>query len=136
MRTRKKPFYPSCHWQAPPPQLQLDLDYRALRARCESLELEKLWLFGSVLKPTFHDKSDVDVMVRYLPEAPSHVFHVMKTLDKLTDLLGRKVDLVLQQNIENEMRTGGPEEQACCEDILSLAVPVYVTQSVIESVAS
>lgn len=136
MRTRKKPFYPSCHWQAPPPQLQLDLDFTAVRALCESLEVETLWLFGSVLKPTFHEKSDVDVMVRYLPEAPTHVFHVMKTLDKLTDLLGRKVDLVLYQNIESEMRTGGPEEQDCCLDILSLAVPVYVKQPVIDLAAS
>jgi predicted nucleotidyltransferase len=109
----------------PAPQPQIPLAPDEIRVLCEKMEIEALWLFGSVLRDSFSETSDIDVMVQYKPEAPTHIFHVMKTMDALAALWGRKIDLVLRKQIVYEAVYGGPQEQACCQDILHLAVCIY-----------
>jgi uncharacterized protein len=60
--------------------------------------VSKIGLFGSFSKGTFTDKSDVDLLVEFIPE--------LKTFDNfmelyffLEELLGRKVELVTPQSL-------------------------------------
>lgn len=50
-------------------------------------------LFGSVLRDDFDDQSDIDVLVEFEPDhIPGLKFAAMQ--DELSELLGRKVDLL------------------------------------------
>ena len=53
----------------------------------------KAWLFGSYARGEERPDSDVDIMVRYLPEGVSLLTHA-HIMNTLSDLLGRQVDLV------------------------------------------
>ena len=76
--------------------------------------------FGSVLREDFRPDSDVDVLVSFLPEAPWGLFDHVRMEDELSDLLGRRVDLVNRKAVErssNWIRR---------DAILTSAKPCYV----------
>ena len=74
-----------------------------VRALCEKYRVKRLTLFGSAVKGTFNEESDLDFLVEFFPEADpiaagrSH----LKFWNELEALLGRKVDLVGHGTIEN-----------------------------------
>jgi predicted nucleotidyltransferase len=71
-------------------QIQLQSD--ELAAFCRRHHIQKLSLFGSVLRNDFRPDSDVDVLVEFEPgHVPGFAFITMQ--DELSVLLGRKVDL-------------------------------------------
>ena len=59
-------------------------------------------MFGSVLTDKFNENSDIDFIVKFekipFEEAPGNYFGM---IDSLEALLGRKVDLVVQDSISN-----------------------------------
>jgi predicted nucleotidyltransferase len=60
---------------------------------CRRHHIRKLSLFGSVLRDEFGPDSDVDVLVEFEPgHTPGLAFFEMQS--ELSDLLGRKVDLM------------------------------------------
>ena len=68
---------------------------------CQRWKITELSLFGSALRDDFGPDSDVDLLVRYGP-APNRslVDHVAMERE-LTELIGRKVDLVSKRGVEN-----------------------------------
>jgi predicted nucleotidyltransferase len=59
---------------------------------CRRHHIQRLALFGSVVRDDFRPDSDVDVLVQFEPgKAPGWEFFGMQ--DELTQLLGRNVDL-------------------------------------------
>jgi len=59
---------------------------------CQQHFIRKLSLFGSVLRDDFTNKSDIDVLVEFLPgKTPG--FKIVTMADQLSTLLGRTVDL-------------------------------------------
>lgn len=59
---------------------------------CQRHHIQRLALFGSVLRSDFRPDSDVDVLVQFEPgKAPGWEFFDLQ--DELTSILGRKVDL-------------------------------------------
>jgi len=59
---------------------------------CKKHHIRRLALFGSVLRPDFGPKSDIDVLVEFEPgHVPGLAFFGMQ--DELSELFGRKVDL-------------------------------------------
>ncbi len=63
-----------------------------IAAFCQKHHIQKLSLFGSVLREDFGPDSDVDVLVEFEPgHVPGLAFFAMQ--DELSDLLGRQVDL-------------------------------------------
>ena len=59
---------------------------------CKKHHIRRLALFGSVLRPDFNPKSDVDVLVEFEPDhIPGLAFFGMQ--DELSNIFGRKVDL-------------------------------------------
>jgi len=59
---------------------------------CKKHHIRRLALFGSVLRPDFGPKSDIDVLVEFEPDhIPGLAFFGMQ--DELSKIFGRKVDL-------------------------------------------
>ena len=72
----------------------------ALAAFCERWRISELALFGWVLRDDFGPDSDVDVLVRFLPEAEQGLFEMVTMEEELSQLLGRKADLVSRRAVE------------------------------------
>jgi predicted nucleotidyltransferase len=77
----------------------------ALQALRERYEVDRVWLFGSFARGTPTEWSDVDLVVEGLP-APEH-FRAMVLLE---DVIGRTVDLVRAEDLDDRRRRGLLEE--------------------------
>jgi predicted nucleotidyltransferase len=82
---------------------QLTIDRAKLAEFCRRHHIQRLALFGSVLREDFGPDSDVDVLVEFDPEhIPGLAFFDMQ--DELSELLGRKVDLNTPQCLSRYYR--------------------------------
>lgn len=69
---------------------------------CNEYNVEKMYLFGSVLTPKFNNESDIDLLVKFKPfDLKFYFINYMNLKEKLEKLLGRNVDLVEEQTIDN-----------------------------------
>lgn len=83
---------------------------------CRRHHIHKLSLFGSVLRDDFGPDSDVDVLVEFEPgETPGFFEYVGMELE-LTELFGRKVDLLTAGFLSPYFR----------EEVLREALPIHV----------
>lgn len=95
--------------------LPIDLPITAIESFCHRHHIQKLSLFGSVLRDDFTADSDIDVLVRFDPEhIPGLSFFGMQ--DELADILGRPVDLHTPADLSRHMRA----------DVLKEAEAIYV----------
>lgn len=60
---------------------------------CERWQIVELAFFGSVLRDDFGPHSDVDVLVRFHPEAKHSLMGLVTVQEELSRMLGREVDL-------------------------------------------
>jgi hypothetical protein len=70
---------------------------REHRAELAALKVASLRLFGSVARDEARPDSDVDLLVTF--SAPVGYFHVFRVQDELAMILGRPVDLVLEDGL-------------------------------------
>ncbi len=82
---------------------QIEIPYEQIAALCEHWQITELALFGSVLREDFHSDSDIDLLIRFAPEATPTLFTLTYVQAELEALLSRKVDLVERIGLE----TGG-----------------------------
>ncbi len=80
------------------PRIMLPEDW--LADFCRRWKVTELALFGSVLRPDFGPKSDVDVLVMFAPDASVGLFALVEMQQELEALLGRPVDLVERIAVE------------------------------------
>jgi len=76
---------------------------------CRRFHVRRLDVFGSAARGTDFDptRSDVDLLVTYLPGHATDIGEYLDLRDALADLLGRPVDLVMENAVENPfIRTG------------------------------
>jgi uncharacterized protein len=88
-----------------PPRIDhLSTDRRALADFCRRHHIQRLSLFGSVLRDDFGPESDVDVLVDYEPgHAPG--WEVVDIEDELGQLFGgRKIDLVNRKYLNARLK--------------------------------
>lgn len=72
--------------------LRIDLPNAEITQFCQRYHIQKLSLFGSVLRDDFTAKSDVDVLVEFeLGKSPG--LAIVRMEDELSHLLRRVVDL-------------------------------------------
>ena len=91
----------------------IEIDRQAVAEFCRKWCIRELSLFGSVLRPEeFRDDSDVDVMIAFDDEAR----WTLSDFVELTDLFGRKVDLLSKRALKNPYRR---------QSILSTAQVLY-----------
>lgn len=73
-----------------------------IAALCKKHKVNKLFVFGSILTNRFNDESDVDLVVSFNKAEVSDYFdNYFDFKYSLEDLLGREVDLLEEQTIQN-----------------------------------
>jgi predicted nucleotidyltransferase len=86
---------------------------------CRRWRIVELSVFGSVLRPDFRPDSDIDLLVRFAPEARWSLFDHARMERELGEILGREVDLVSRSAVERSPNWIRREE------ILSTARTLY-----------
>lgn len=73
-----------------------------LKKLCIMYNVEKMYLFGSVLNSNFNKESDIDLLVKFKSIELSKYFdNYMDLKENLEKLFGREVDLVEEQTLRN-----------------------------------
>ena len=71
-----------------------------IQAFCMKQNISELSLFGSALSEDFGPESDIDLLVRFSPEARPTLFDLVRMKEELGKIIGRDVDLVSKDAIE------------------------------------
>lgn len=71
-----------------------------IAAFCKRRQITELALFGSVLRNDFGPDSDIDVLVKFSPDAKLTFLALNQMEEELSGILGRPVDLVEKVAIE------------------------------------
>ena len=77
---------------------------RAHRALFDRFGVKAAALFGSVVRDEATPRSDVDLMVEFLPGQPGGLFRYVELKHALEGVLGRPVDLITRTNIKPRLR--------------------------------
>jgi hypothetical protein len=81
--------------------IAIEIPKEKLREFCRKWKVTEFALFGSVTRPEeFRADSDVDVLVRFAPDAPWSLFDWVTMEDELKEIFGRDVDLVERRGVE------------------------------------
>ena len=80
--------------------LPISVDRRQLVDWCQRWNVRALAVFGSLLRSDFGPSSDVDLLVTFQPNAAWSLIDHERMEQELTDLIGRKVDLVSREGLE------------------------------------
>ncbi len=72
-----------------------------IEAFCRKWKIRQFALFGSVLRDDFRSDSDIDVLVEFEPDAMHTLFDFVQIQEELSELFGRKVDLVEKAAVRN-----------------------------------
>lgn len=80
----------------------IDKNREDLKILCTMYNVEKMYLFGSVLNSTFNKESDIDLLVKFkFVELSKYFDNYMDLKEKLEHLFGREVDLVEEHTLRN-----------------------------------
>jgi len=86
-----------------------------IAAICCRYQVKELALFGSAARGELRPDSDIDLLVEFLPGAEVDLVEHLAAERELSELLGRKVDLVSKRALRNVLR----------EEVLSQACHIY-----------
>lgn len=80
------------------------VDQRKLAALCRKYGIKRLSLFGSILRPDFSPKSDIDVLVEF--HRPVSLFQFVTLEEDLSKLVpgGRRIDVVTEKSLSKYFR--------------------------------
>jgi len=83
--------------------IQVSFPKEKIAEFCRKYHIQKLAVFGSVLRPDFRTDSDIDVLVEFASDhIPGLSFFAMQ--DELSAIFGRKVDLNTPQCLSRYFR--------------------------------
>jgi uncharacterized protein len=94
--------------------LPIPIPLARLEEFCKRNDINKLSLFGSVLRDDFTSQSDVDLLVEFL-EGKTPGLAIVDLQDELSQMLGREVDLRTPAELSRFFR----------ERVLQEAVVIY-----------
>ena len=77
-----------------------NLPQETIDAFCRRWKIVELGLFGSALRGDFGPDSDLDFLVTFAPDAGWSLFDHFHMENELVKILGREVDLISRQAIE------------------------------------
>ena len=78
----------------------IDIPLDTISAFCKRWHVTELALFGSVLRDDFGPESDVDVLVRFEPQARHTLLDMARMRQELSRMFGREVDLIEHTVVE------------------------------------
>jgi uncharacterized protein len=79
---------------------KLDLPIVEIKKICDRWQIVEFAVFGSVLRDDFQSTSDIDISIAFAPNARKGLLSLARIKHELEDLLGREVDLLTKQSIE------------------------------------
>jgi len=80
----------------------IDRNIEELKRLCTLYNVEKMYLFGSILNSNFNKDSDIDFLVKFKSiEISTYFDNYMDFKENLEKLFGREVDLVEEQTLRN-----------------------------------
>ena len=80
----------------------IDRNIEELKKLCTLYNVEKMYLFGSILNANFNKESDIDFLVKFKTiEISTYFDNYMDFKERLEKLFGREVDLVEEQTLKN-----------------------------------
>ncbi len=82
----------------------IDLPQEKIIDFCRRRKIVEMALFGSVLRDDFRPDSDIDVLVTFTPDCHHSLFDLAQMQEELKDILGREVDLVEKESVQNPFR--------------------------------
>ncbi|AUC60934.1 nucleotidyltransferase domain protein [Cyanobacterium sp. HL-69] len=85
---------------------------------CKKHHIQKLSLFGSILRADFNKDSDIDVLVEFNPEHIPGLISLTKMELELSSILKRQVDLLTSEDLSKYFR----------QEVLDLALVQYVSK--------
>ncbi len=86
-------------------QERFPISMATLQSICIRYHIQKLSLFGSVLRPDFGPNSDIDILVEFDTNHPPGFFMIARLERELSRLLGkRKVDIKTPKEISRYFR--------------------------------
>ena len=93
----------------------VDVDETKLAELCRRYQVRELAVFGSAARGEMRPESDIDLLVDFLPEAEISLLEHAGLMLDLSELLGRKVDLVSKRALK----------PLICDSVIREAKPVY-----------
>lgn len=81
-------------------ELPIELPPAKMAEFCQRWKVEEFYLFGSVLREDFRPDSDIDVMVKFKPNAGWGLLELVRMKRELETWLKRPVDLITKKAIE------------------------------------
>jgi predicted nucleotidyltransferase len=103
-------------------QIKIEVPKDKITDFCRRWKITEFCLFGSALRDDFGPESDVDVLVSFADDTGWSLFDLATMQEELKQLLGREVDLVERQAVENS------ENYIRRRHILSTVETVYVAR--------
>ena len=95
------------------------VDDTKLADLCRRYCLRELSFFGSAARGEMRPDSDIDLLVEFLPGAEVDLVEHLAAERELSELLGRRVDLVSKRALRNALR----------EEVLAQACHIYAEVS-------
>jgi uncharacterized protein len=81
--------------------IAIDYDKEKLRDFCRRWQITEFSLFGSVVREDFGPESDIDVLVRFAPDAPWTLSRWLEMQRELEAMFQRRVDLIEREAVEH-----------------------------------
>lgn len=100
--------------------IQIKIPGEKISGFCLRNRIRSLALFGSVLRDDFRPDSDVDVLIEFEPGQEPGLMELVAMQDELSQILGRKVDMVERKAVERS------ENYIRRRHVLESVEPVYV----------
>jgi predicted nucleotidyltransferase len=95
----------------------INIPEQKIRDICQRYQVQRLAVFGSVLRDDFRLDSDIDILVIFDPSARVTFMTLGRMKRELTEIFKRQVDLVPQEGLKPAIR----------EAVLSSARELYAT---------
>ena len=84
---------------------KITIDKETITPFCQKYHIQRLALFGSVLRSDFRADSDIDVLVEFEPDFVPGLFTIARMERELSRLFdGRKVDLRTPEDLSRYFR--------------------------------
>lgn len=87
-----------------PDAVRIELPMEKIISLCRNHHIRELALFGSVLRDDFGPDSDIDVLVKFEPDARIGYFRFFGIEQELTNILGREVELFTPESLKQFAR--------------------------------
>jgi predicted nucleotidyltransferase len=86
------------------------VDGERLAELCRRYSVRELSVFGSMARGDFRPDSDIDVLVEFMPDAKIGLIAYAGLMLDLSELMGRKVDLVSKRGLKPLIRSSVLDE--------------------------